>query len=407
MAISRFLNTVVKEEVFNPVFRKQRAAQDSHDLHNRTIELEVMFDDSNETIGDDGHMDLDAYSIFRLSPEGLDLEVLFDPFEEELDLPSVAVQQSDILGIEVEVVGVVGKGSLQFRGIVDDSSEFSRIVFLVILPRETDCLVSDDIVLSLKEVFSRNDLICRMALLPNDKECTREVDDKESRKVKVPSVKHIAGKRLVCEPIHGVDIVDISVGDSVENRDLRDNVNLGMDSDARLCRTKLCPPENRHAQVDCRRVDSIESSMQLEFSDDTLLLGNLHHVECELLKDAIVSDGICFREQTSIDGDFSEPEMIRLLFMCDNNICKFSQTTTSKKLTEHQNEKVRPMRRDPIKSTVIVLLNKPFKESLRQKFYNLAENILLSVHISIVIINDANIRISNRRQSLYYLNNCA
>ena len=81
MAISGFLNTVVKEEVFNPVFRKQRAAKDSHDLHNRTIELEVMFDDSNETIGDDGHMDLDAYSIFRLSPEGLDLEVLFDPFE--------------------------------------------------------------------------------------------------------------------------------------------------------------------------------------------------------------------------------------------------------------------------------------------------------------------------------------
>lgn len=128
--------------------------------------------------------------------------------------------------------------------------------------------------------------------------------------------------------------------------------------------------------------------------------------KCELFKDAIVFDGICFREQTSIDGDVSKPERIRLLFMCDKNICKFSQTKTSKKLTKHQNEKVRTMRRNPLKSMVIILPNKPFIESLRQKFYNLTKDILLSIHISIVIINDANIRISNRRQGFYHLYNC-
>lgn len=79
-------------------------------------------------------MDLNAYSILRPSPEGLDSKVLLNPFEEEPNLPSIAVQMSDIFGIEVEVVGVVGKGSLPFRRIVDDSPEFRRIVVSVVHP---------------------------------------------------------------------------------------------------------------------------------------------------------------------------------------------------------------------------------------------------------------------------------
>ncbi len=39
----------------------------------------VMFDDANETVCDDGNMDLNADSILILAPKGLDLEVLLDP----------------------------------------------------------------------------------------------------------------------------------------------------------------------------------------------------------------------------------------------------------------------------------------------------------------------------------------
>lgn len=59
--------------------------------------------------------------------------------------------------------------------------------------------------------------------------------------------------------------------------------------------------KNRHAEVDGRGVDSIESPMQLEFSDDAFPLGNLHHIECKLLKDAVVSDGISPRKHLPID----------------------------------------------------------------------------------------------------------
>lgn len=81
MIIFRFINSVVKEEFFNPIFCKQRSAKDSHDLHDRAIEFEVMFNDSNKIVGNDSHMDLDADGILRFSPKGLDLEMLLNPFE--------------------------------------------------------------------------------------------------------------------------------------------------------------------------------------------------------------------------------------------------------------------------------------------------------------------------------------
>ena len=78
--------------VFFPIFRwgeklhdvilgEQGTAQDSHDLHNWSVQLEVVLNDSDETVCDDGNMDLDTYRIVTLSPERLDLEVLLDPFE--------------------------------------------------------------------------------------------------------------------------------------------------------------------------------------------------------------------------------------------------------------------------------------------------------------------------------------
>lgn len=48
MAISSFLNSVVKEKFFDSVFGEQRAAEDAHDFHNRAIEFEVVFNDSDE-----------------------------------------------------------------------------------------------------------------------------------------------------------------------------------------------------------------------------------------------------------------------------------------------------------------------------------------------------------------------
>ena len=70
------------EEIQNVIFGKQGTAQDSHDLHDWTAKFEVVLNDSDETVCDDGNMNLDTHGIVTLSPERLDPKVLLDPFEE-------------------------------------------------------------------------------------------------------------------------------------------------------------------------------------------------------------------------------------------------------------------------------------------------------------------------------------
>lgn len=407
MDISCFLNSVMKEEFFDSVFGEQRAAEDAHDFHDRAIEFKVVFNDSDEAIGDDGHMNLYADGILRFTPECLDSEVLFDPFEEEFHLPSVSIQKCDVFGRKVEVVGVVGKCPLQFGRIVDNPSELCRIVASVVLSSETDCLVSDDVVLAFEEVLSRSDLVFRPTLLADDKECHRPLDAEEPCKVKIPSVKHIACQRLVCKPVHGVDIVDISVGDSVKNRDLRDDVDLGMDSDARFCRTELCPPKNRHAQVDGRRVDGVESSMQLKLFDNAPLLGDAHHIERKFLEDAVVSDGVGLREHLPIDGQTAKSEKDCFISMSSSYVCEFSQASTSKKLAKHQNQQMVPVGEAPLLCPVAVPCYNTPELPLGQECCYLSKYVLTYVHKTLELSSNVYKRISKPGHVYITANNCA
>ena len=227
------------EEFHDVIFGEQGTAQDAHDLHDWTSEVEVVLDDADETVCDDGNMNLYPHRIVAISPERLDSEMLLNPLEEQLDLPSVSVKEGDVLGREMEVVGVVSERPSKFGGIVNDAPDSAGILCAVSLLREDDGLVSKHIVRPLHKVLSVNDLIGGMLLLSYDEEGSGYGNPVQSGKVKVTSVKDIARERLVCEPVHGIDVMDVGVGDSVEHGNLRDDVHLRMDFDARLRASEL------------------------------------------------------------------------------------------------------------------------------------------------------------------------
>ena len=118
------------EEFHDVILGEQGTAQNSHDLHDRATKLEVMLNDSDDTVCDDGNMNLNAHGIVTLSPERLDLEMLLDPFEEQFDLPSVLVKERDVLGSKIEIVRVISERSMQVRSIVDNTPDFTRILRL-------------------------------------------------------------------------------------------------------------------------------------------------------------------------------------------------------------------------------------------------------------------------------------
>jgi len=395
------------EEFQNVILGEQGAAQNSHDLNDWTTKLEVVLNDTDETVCDDGNMNLNAHCIVALTPERLDLEVLLNPFEEELDLPPVFIKESDVLGSKTEVVRVVSERAVKVWSIVDDTPNFSRILLLVLLLREDNCLVAQDVVRSVKDVFAINNLIVRTFFLTNDKEGSGYGNLVKSVKVKVASVKDIACQRLVRKPVHGVDIMHVGIGNPVEHGNLRDDIHLRMDLDARLRTSELRPTKERHTEVDCRRVHGIEPAVQLKLSRNPSLLRKEHHVESKLLKDAAVSEVVSLGKRTLIDGSLSESEMKRLLSMGGCYICEFPQSTATLKLSEHEDEQLTPRRRCPILGPVAGLGNKALEVPLWKETGYLSENVLSNMHNYPKFDLGAKVRISKVRQGFCGLFYCA
>ena len=83
----------------------QRDSENLKDFVDASLQFHVVLHYCHETISDYGTIYLNADCILRRSPELLDTQVLFDPFEEQLHAPSVAVQLGDCLGRGRQIVG--------------------------------------------------------------------------------------------------------------------------------------------------------------------------------------------------------------------------------------------------------------------------------------------------------------
>ena len=395
------------EQVSDTVCGECRLAKDAHDFDDRSTNLEVMLDDGNDTIGDDCNMYLDTHCILRLTPKAFDLKMLLDPLEKQLHLPPVLVKQGDILCTEKEVVRVIDEAAVQLWRIVDDSPNSARILLQILFLCKADALVFEHIVRAIKDAFSIDDLVCWFALLPDDEKGTGYMNLIETGEVKVASVKHIAGKSLVCEPVHRVDVMDFGVGNPVEYGNLRGDVNLRVDFDARLGASELCPSEYRHAEVDGRGVNGIEPAVQLKLLRDTLGLGNGYHVEGKLLKNTVVSEKIGLREHLPIDWLVSKTEMFRLLTMGGCNICELPKSAAAHQLAEHQNQHVAPMRHRPALGSVVVLGEDSPEMPLWEELGYLCKNVLSNMHICSDFESAAKVRISKPGQGIGGLKRCA
>ena len=395
------------EQVLDAVRGERRLTKDTHDLKDGPANLEVVLDDGNEAVCDDGNMNLYAHSILGFSPKSFNLEVLLNPFEKQLHLPPIFIKESDVLGCKIEVVRVVNEAPLKFRGIVDNSSDDSWVLLLVLLLGEADTLVFENIVSPIQNALPVDNLVGRLTLLPDDEESPEHVDAIESGEVKIASVKHIARQRLVCEPVHRVDIMHLGIGNSVEYGYLSNDVNLSMDPDARLGASKLCPSEYGHAQVDGSGVDGIEPAVQFKLLSDASGLGHSHHVKSELLKDAMISESIGLRQHLSVDRLVAKSEVFRLLGMGGCYICEFSKASTAHKLTEHQNQQMVPMRHRPALGPVVVLGEYSPELPLREELYYLCKNECPYMHICSDFESDAKVSISKPGQGIGGLKRCA
>ena len=261
---------------------RQDAADHSEDIECRPFELAIMLDNGHKAVCDDRNVNLYSHSILSIAPEGRDSEMLLYPSEEQLNLPSLLVQQSNITGLEYNVVSQESERSLQFRSVVNYPPESSRILLLGLVARKAYRLVKQNVIRFIQQVFTVNNLVVEMRLLSDDEVGVDNVDSVQSGKVIIAFVKDVERIRLIRNVIHRIHIVDFSLRDMNVGRNLGHNIKQCVDFDASLRFSEECPLEQTQAEIYGGGVKRIELSMQDELPVQPLALCKIDHIVGEL-----------------------------------------------------------------------------------------------------------------------------
>ena len=407
LAVIEYLLQRTLEKLPQVVIDEQGAAQDAHDLEHGSVQLEVMLDNCNKAVRDDCDVDLYPHSILGVAPKPFDAQMLLDPFKEQLHLPAVAVKQPDILGLEIEVVGVVNKRPTEVSDVENDAPELCRVVVSVPFACESDGLVQQHAISPVKEFLSEQHFVGRLPFLSRDEERAGLVDREKPCKVEITLVEHIAGKRFVCDTVHELGVVDIGVSNAVEDRNLRNDVNLCVNFDAGLCAAKARPMEKRHAEVNGGGINGEKTSVQLKFFKNTLFLCDRDHVKSKLLKNTMVAKHVRIGKRAPADRRFAETEIKASFSMCSDYIGEFPETSTAYQLSEHEYQQVVPVGERPFLSLVEMSHDYSSELPLRQKTHDLCENVLPYMHPRTDFGSAAKMQISKPGQGIYDLSNCA
>lgn len=372
------------QQVLYVLLDKQGTTEDSHDLVNVSLKFHLMFDYCDNAVSAYSRIDLYSDRSLGVTPESGYPEMLFDPFEEKFHLPPVLVQVDNLFGGQEEIVGIKYKTSLQVRDICHDTSYSGRIIGCVASAGKPDSIVLKYISV-LRHVHSvlYNEFWSR--LLPYDKEGSQFLNLMQSFKIPVSAIEYVSGQRFIINDIHRIDIMDCSIGNIDHDWDLSHNIKLCVQFDSGFGASEPGPVIHAHAQINGRGIECIEFATDTEFSVYSRILGKHYHVVGELLEYTPVSMGVASGKYIAVHLILSESEMKRLLAVGSGDIGEFTETAASKKLTEHKDQQLSPIRQLPSEGFVLNLmfasrLHDSFKFAFWQKVNNLAENVSSCIH---------------------------
>jgi len=392
------------EKFGDAVLCEKRSAEDTQYLVDTSVEIECFLDDSHRTIGYYGGIDLDAHSDLAVAPEFLDLEVLLYPFEESLHFPSVLIEQGNVSCPQEEVVGVVGKCPLQLRGIIDNPPYFGRVMGTIAFGRESHCLVLEDIVIPLKDVFSGSHFVFGPEFLPYNEKGVQQIDAEQPSEIPVPLVKDIAGAGFIFNPVHRIDIMDFCIGDIESHGNVCNDIVLGMHLDSRFGAPELCPFKKFQTKRNGRGIKCIVLPMKSKLTVNPRILCKIDHIIGKTFKKVVISKLIRFGQSALVYWQSAKTEMERLAAVCGSKVRQLTKTATSLQLAVHEYHQLAPWSQFPSFRSIFVFCRHPFKLPFGDKVRNLAENVFALVHACLMNSYPSLITFSKVRQAFCGLN---
>jgi len=174
--------------------------------------LKFLFDDSNQNVSRHGAPDLRLDGVLAVAQKLLDAQMLFDPFEEQFDLPSVLVERCNRQRWQHKIVGQKYQ-SLAALGVFESNSpQVLWVIVRGIKPVEQYRLIANDACRSVDS--SRvNASSVHVGLGSCHKETARTVHLVKSLEIQIAAVHYVKGPSLDWHEVEHVDLVQLSVAD--------------------------------------------------------------------------------------------------------------------------------------------------------------------------------------------------
>ena len=121
------------------------------------LKMQTFLCDGNQYVGGYSNPDLRLHGVLACSKEHLDTQMLFDPLEEQLHLPALAVQIGNQLRLERQVVGQEHQ-ALSLVVLGHHPAQHRRVIFARLVVCQQTRLIAD---------HGRVDAIHRMRVTPH------------------------------------------------------------------------------------------------------------------------------------------------------------------------------------------------------------------------------------------------
>ena len=95
-------------------FIEKRCGENLENCVERMLESQFFLDDGDQDVDSDGNPDLGLHTVGRRAEKSFDAQVLLDPFEEQLDLPTLTINRCDCKSRKKEIVGQEHKARVEF-----------------------------------------------------------------------------------------------------------------------------------------------------------------------------------------------------------------------------------------------------------------------------------------------------
>ena len=228
--------------------------------------MQTFFQNSDEQIDGDGGPDLGAHRVGRGAVKGFDAQMLFDPFEEEFDLPAAAIELGDGQRWHGEVVGQKDQCFARFWIAIADAAHRDGVIVLGVQPGEHHGLVETQ---AGGFVHGAGVTTCAAEVLfgTGDKESTTLVEAMPAGEIEVAAIHDVERAGFPDELVEDVDVMHTASGDNDDGGKVALERQQGVEFNGGLVLSKGGPRKQRETEVNGGGVQRIGGGLDgLSFS---------------------------------------------------------------------------------------------------------------------------------------------